>query len=87
MKTAILPYLIILLFCISCSPARKDKIIYSCNSYTVYENRVTQGKFKAIATSPNEIISNYQSPVSLSYSPIIEFKFSINSRDNELPIG
>lgn len=71
----------------SCQEKRKKDIIYKSNSYTVYNNRVIQGDYTAIAVSPTEIQTNYRSPSNLTDSPDISFKFSINSRDNELPAG
>lgn len=66
---------------------KENAVIYKGNTYTVYDNRVEQGKFKAVAISKDEIRSDYESPADKGYSPTIHFKFSINSRDNELPAG
>lgn len=75
----------ILLFS-ACSRENNNDVIYQGKTFTVYNNRVIQGKYKAVAISPDEIISDYQSPANQA-SPEIEFKFSINSRDNEFPAG
>ncbi len=61
-----------------------DSVIYKSDSYSIFNNRVEQGNFKAIAISPVEMTSNYRSPDADKYSPTISFKFSINSRDNEM---
>jgi hypothetical protein len=66
---------------------KENTVIYKGNAYTVYDNRVEQGKFRAVAISKDEIRSDYESPADKGYSPTIHFKFSINSRDNELPAG
>ncbi len=55
--------------------------------FTVYRDSVVQGSFKAAAISSKEIESNYQSPANQFQSPRIDFKFSINARDNEMPSG
>lgn len=69
----------------ACSGNRKA--IYESDAYSIFPDRVIQGEFEAVALSPYEISSNYRSPESLSYSPTLQFKFSINSRDNEMPSG
>lgn len=69
----------------ACSGNRKA--IYESNAYSIFPDRVIQGEFEAVALSPFEMSSNYRSPESLSYSPTLQFKFSINSRDNEMPSG
>ena len=73
------------LLCSACSG--NHKAIYESNAYSIFPDRVIQGEFEAVALSPYEISSNYRSPESLSYSPTLQFKFSINSRDNEMPSG
>lgn len=69
----------------SCSGNRNA--IYESASYSIFPDRVIQGEFEAIALSPVEIVSNYRSFESSKYSPTLQFKFSINSRDNEMPSG
>lgn len=71
----------------SCHQAADRPAIYQGKTYTVYPAEVVQGKYKAEAVSPTEIRSDYRSPADTAYSPVIRFKFSINSRDNELPAG
>lgn len=74
-------------FLLTACAKKENAVIYKGNTYTVYDNRVEQGKFKAVAISKDEIQSDYESPADKGYSPTIHFKFSINSRDNELPAG
>lgn len=85
MKKNISSFLILLL-CAVYSCENKSGIIIKEDQYTVYNNKVEQGEFKAEALSPTEIHSTYTSPME-TYSPDMEFKFSINSRDNEMPAG
>ncbi len=69
----------------ACSGNRKA--IYESDAYSIFHDRVIQGEFEAVALSPFEVSSNYRSQESLRYSPTLQFKFSINSRDNEMPSG
>ena len=69
---------------VSCA---QEKSLYQSAEFQVYGNRVEQGNYKAIAISPIEMSSNYRSMQSDKYKPEIAFKFSINSRDNEMPPG
>lgn len=67
--------------------AQSSKPIYTSKAYTVYADRVVQGKYTAKAISATELQSDYQSPANLYKSPVVDFKFSINGKDNELPSG
>jgi hypothetical protein len=67
--------------------AQNSKPIYSSNAYTIFSDRVVQGKYTAKATSATELTSDYRSPANMFKSPVIDFKFSINGKDNELPSG
>ena len=64
-----------------------NTIIYESASFSIYKNKVIQGDNVAVVVSPTHLKSNYQSPTSTSFSRLIEFKFSINEKDNELPTG
>ncbi len=78
----------LLLFSISgCISQKPMDIIYHSDTYSLSKDKVTQGKFEAIASSPTAINSNYQSPVNLEISPLLQFKFSINGKDNEMASG
>ena len=61
--------------------------LYQSKAYSIYPDRVTQGKFTAKVLSPAEMWSDYRSPEADKYSPRIQFKFSINCRDNEMQSG
>ncbi|WP_426588719.1 glycogen debranching protein [Mucilaginibacter sp. R-33] len=67
--------------------AQSGKPIYTSDAYTIYPDRVVQGKYTAIAASATDLQSNYQSPANLFKSPVVDFKFSINGKDNEMPSG
>lgn len=61
-----------------------SEVISQNDIYTVTGDSVIQGDFIAAAISPLEIVSNYQSPASADVSSLVEFRLSINSRDNEM---
>ncbi len=46
--------------------AQNNKAIYASEAYTVYPDRVVQGKYTARAISETELVSDYQSPSSPS---------------------
>ena len=75
----------IIMLC-SCNP-QPTGMIYHSEKYTVYADSVVQPPYHAVALSDSHIISDYVSPEVQHYSPNISFKFSINSRDNEMPVG
>lgn len=61
--------------------------IWSSPAYSVYADRIVQGKYTAHALSATEMVSDYQSPANLFKSSLISFKFSINGKDNEMKSG
>ena len=65
----------------------QDQLLYSNDQYRLYSNRVQQGDWIAKAMTNNHIQSSYQNQSSLYQSRKITLKFSINSKDNELPSG
>lgn len=65
----------------------QEKKLFDSPAYTLYSDKVVQGKYTAKAISPNEISSDYQSTASEIFSRKIDFKFSINEKDIELPSG
>lgn len=67
--------------------ALNDDVITKNNIYTVTADSVIQGDFVATAVSPTKIITNYVSPADKEFSPIIQFRLALNSRDNELRPG
>ncbi|HNX88047.1 MAG TPA: hypothetical protein PKH58_03105, partial [Paludibacteraceae bacterium] len=67
--------------------AAQQPAIYQSKAFSIFPNKVIQGDFNANVISPIELTSNYRSPETDKYSPTVKFKFSINSRDNEMPSG
>jgi hypothetical protein len=65
----------------------QDKKIYSSPAFSVFSDRVVQGKFEASALSDKHLKSNYKSPANEFVSSEIEFKFAINGKDNEMLPG
>ncbi|HAN39080.1 MAG TPA: hypothetical protein DCQ29_09290, partial [Chitinophagaceae bacterium] len=63
------------------------QLLYQNNAFSIYSNKVVQGSNVAMAHSPTYLSSNYKSPANSQFSRLISFKFSINEKDNELPIG
>lgn len=63
------------------------KPIWQSAAYTLYPDRVVQGPHEARALSATELVSNYVSPTNDQQSPKVEFKFSINGKDNEMAPG
>lgn len=82
-------YIVCLLLLAATLPvsAQNNRLIFHNQRYSIYADRVIQGKNKAIAISSDHIESNYQSPLKAHTSPVVEFKFSINGKDNEMPFG
>lgn len=73
---------------VSCQAIRDiDQVVWQSDAYAVYPDKIVQGEFTAQALSRTEITSNYQSPANEFQAPEIAFKFSINSKDNEMPPG
>ncbi|MGI4751581.1 MAG: MGH1-like glycoside hydrolase domain-containing protein [Janthinobacterium lividum] len=64
--------LIILLAITKMSMAQDNKILYQSDAYTLYGNRVVQGKYTAKAVSAKELESNYESPAGSSKSSTVK---------------
>ncbi|MGH2648604.1 MAG: MGH1-like glycoside hydrolase domain-containing protein, partial [Ginsengibacter sp.] len=79
-------YLLTIIFFFSNAMAQQ-KLIWKNDAFAVYADSIVQGNFIAKALSPDEIVSNYQSPANKFQSPDITFKFSINGKDNEMKSG
>jgi hypothetical protein len=77
---------IVLILLAGCQSGNKN-LIYQSDKFSVYTDSVVQGEFTAKALSANEISSNYRSPSDGKVNSTIQFKFSINSRDNEMQPG
>jgi len=61
--------------------------VYQSPAFSIYPDKVIQGKNEAIALSSTHLKSNYQSPANEFQSADIIFKFAINGRDNEMLSG
>ena len=64
-----------------------DKPIWQSDAFSLYRDKVVQGGREARALSATELVSNYVSPANTSLSPRVEFKFSLNGKDNEMAPG
>jgi hypothetical protein len=71
----------------SCQSPEQKNILFQSESFTLYTDKVVQGKNTATVISPEHIKSNYRSPASATFPNLVKFKFSINEKDNELPVG
>lgn len=71
----------------SCTTDTSKKAIYISESFSIYPDKIVQGKNTAQVISPTHLKSNYRSPAASTFSRLVPFKFSINMKDNELPIG
>ena len=78
--------LLIIATLFACQPANENPL-YTAANYTIYKDKVVQGEYIAQVQSPTHITSDYQSPANATFPNFIEFKFAINGKDNELPIG
>jgi hypothetical protein len=67
--------------------AQKNEVVYKTPQYTVYRDSIVQGAYVARALSSGELTSDYKSPANEFKSPVINFKFSINGKDNEMRSG
>ncbi|MBS1743968.1 MAG: glycogen debranching protein [Bacteroidetes bacterium] len=61
--------------------------IFRNSAFEVYKDKIVQGNYTAKILSAKHIVSNYQSPANEFISPVINFKFSINRKDNEMRPG
>lgn len=64
--------------------ASAQQTIFQSPAFSIYHDKVVQGKNEAKALSAGKMVSNYQSPLNEFQSADIIFKFSINGRDNEM---
>lgn len=79
--------LIPMLFFFQLAAFGQTKPLWERKEFSIYPDRVVQGKYTATALSSKEIRSDYQSPANQFQSPSITFKFSINGKDNEMKPG
>ena len=68
--------------------AQTTQDIMTNKAFTLYRDSIVQqNRFTGKALSANELSSNYKSPANEFLSPAINFKFSINGKDNEMKPG
>lgn len=81
--------LTVLLFCQATMIYSQDASppIYVSDAFSLYADGAVQGDFQAKALSRKEIVSNYRSMGNAFMKPRIDFKFSINGKDNEMISG
>jgi hypothetical protein len=60
----------------------KSSKLYQSEEYSLFSDKVIQGNNEAVVLSTTKIKSNYKSKESESYSRRIQFKLSINKKDN-----
>ncbi|WP_439181765.1 alpha-L-rhamnosidase-related protein [Carboxylicivirga taeanensis] len=75
------------LFILTACKKESQPPIYKGANFSVFKNKVIQGDYSAQVHSPVHITSNYQSPANATFPNVIEFKFAINGKDNEMPMG
>lgn len=80
-----LSYLIILFF--ELMQAKAQQPLFKSSTFSVYTDKVVQGKYTASILTADHISSNYESPSNLYQPAEINFKFAINGKDNEMPSG
>lgn len=66
------------------SCCKREKVLYQSPEFSVYSDRVVQDSFVTKALSDTYMVTNYKSPAKQVFSPLVQFKFSINGKDNEL---
>lgn len=67
------------------SCTKQNHVLYKNDAFTLYNDSITQGPYKAIAISDSEIISNWLPDT--SFRQTIVFKFGINNRDCEQKVS
>jgi len=77
-----------LVFVALAGQAQTTQPLWKGRLFTLYPDSVVQqGKFVGNVVSATELKSNYKSPANEFLSPSLEFKFSINGKDNEMKPG
>ncbi len=80
--------LVVVFFTLTVSCSRDEpSAIYSSEAFEIFRDRVQQGPFQSSALQTTEIVSDYQSAGNDFMKPRIDFKFSINGKDNEMLSG
>jgi len=72
------------LSCVSIHAQHTNNPIFESKAFSIFPDYIIQGNYEAKILSSTAMTSNYKSPEADKYSPNVQFKFSINSRDNEM---
>ncbi len=80
-------FFLFLLFLAANGTVLSQEPVYRSQAFSIYKDRVVQGKYESRALSPIHMVSNYQSPANLYQSAEVVFKFAINGKDNEMLSG
>ncbi len=64
-----------------------EKAIYKSGAYSIYNNRIEQGNFKATVLSSGEMSSNYRSPEADKYSPCCSVQIQHQPAPHDLGRG
>ncbi|MGE5457091.1 MAG: glycogen debranching protein [Methanococcaceae archaeon] len=78
---------IVFVFFVLCGMAFPQNQLYRSKSFSIYKDKVVQGKYTSLAKSSNEIISDYKSEFKKPTNRSVFLKFSINGLDNERAPG
>lgn len=88
MRTQLICAITLLILLSACKKDQpSSEALFTSEAFQVYADKIQQQDFSAKAISTTEIVSTYQSPANQFIKPIIDFKFSINGKDNEMPSG
>jgi hypothetical protein len=79
--------IVLLLSTLSPFLSAQQQPLYQSKVFSIFPDNVIQGDFTAKAVSASELTSNYRNLEADKYNPAVQFKFSINSRDNEMVSG
>ncbi|MCK5739327.1 glycogen debranching protein, partial [bacterium] len=77
--------LLLVFFFLTCN--NSGNAVFKNEHFTIYPDRVEQGRFSARVFSSGHLISDYQSDYLQPTKRDVYFKFSINGRDNERAPG
>ncbi len=87
-QTISVSLIISLIIMTAITSCKKEKnLLYVSDQFSVYSDHVRQGEFEARVVASDRIISDYRNTASEHYSRQINYKFSINEKDNEARPG
>lgn len=80
-------FLLVVVIMMSCATDRQPEPLWVSETYALYPDRIVQAPYSAIARSSHELVSDYKSLANEFQRARIDFKFSINGKDNEQASG